>query len=196
MNPQTFIFIGRSGCGKGTQADLLTAHLCEHDNLCKTLHIETGSFLREFVKGDSYTQKLSKKILDEGALMPESVMVALWENYLFDNYTGKENLIFDGAPRKLHEAQLLDSALKFYSIKKPNIIYMNVSREWSEKRLLGRARKDDKPEVIERRLDWFDSEVMPTVNFYKNNSDYNFLDINGEQTIEEVNKEIIAKLKI
>ena len=196
MNPQTFIFIGRSGCGKGTQADLLTKHLCEHDKLCKTLHIETGAFLREFVKGDSYTQKLSKKILDEGALMPESVMVALWENYLFDNYTGKENLIFDGAPRKLHEAQLLDSALKFYDIKKPSIIYMNVSREWSEKRLLGRARKDDKLEVIERRLAWFNSEVIPTINFYKNNPDYNFLDINGEQTIEEVNKEIIAKLKI
>jgi adenylate kinase len=193
--PKVFIFIGRSGCGKGTQADLLMTHLCKvGDKTCKTLHIETGALLREFVKGDSYTQQLCRKSMDEGTLMPEAVMVALWQKYLEDNFTGTENIIFDGCPRKLHEAQLLDSALKFFNIKKPTVIHMNVSHEWSEKRLIGRARKDDTADAIARRLAWFETEVMPTINFYKSNPDYNFIDVNGEQPIEDVQNEILAKL--
>jgi adenylate kinase len=146
------------------------------------------------VKGESYTQKLCGKTMTEGTLMPEAVMVTLWQKYLEDNFTGTENIIFDGCPRKLHEAQLLDSALKFYNLKKPTIVYMNVSREWSQKRLIGRARKDDTPDAIDKRLNWFETEVMPTINYYQNNSDYQFLDVNGEQPIDDVQNEILAKL--
>jgi adenylate kinase len=193
--PRAFIFIGRSGCGKGTQADLLMTHLCKiGDKTCKTFHIETGAFLREFVKGDTYTQKLCRTAMSEGKLMPEAIMVDLWQNFLTDNFTGTENLVFDGCPRKLHEAQLLDSAMRFYNIEKPNIVYVNVSHDWSEKRLIGRARKDDTPEAIERRLAWFEAEVMPTINYYRTNPQYNFIDINGEQPIEDVQNEILAKL--
>ena len=193
--PKVFIFVGRSGCGKGTQADLLMSHLCKiGDKACKTFHIETGAFLREFIKGDTYTQKLCKTAMDKGELMPEAVMVDLWQNFLTNNFTGQENLVFDGCPRKLHEAQLLDSAMRFYQLEKPTVICVNVSRDWSEKRLLGRARKDDNPESIKKRLEWFETEVMPTVNYYKSNPYYNFIDINGEQPIEDVQNEILAKL--
>lgn len=194
-NPKAFIFIGRSGCGKGTQADLLMTHLCGMgDKSCKTLHLETGAFLREFVKGNSYTQNLCRQGMDAGTLMPESVMVFLWQDYLVENFTGAENLIFDGCPRKLHEAQLLDSAFRFYNIQKPVVFSLNVSREWSEKRLEGRARKDDSPEAIARRLEWFETEVTKTINFYKTSDYYNFIDIDGEQPIDDVQNEILAKL--
>ena len=197
MKAKAFIFIGRSGCGKGTQADLLVKHLCQvWDKTCRTLHIETGQLLRDFVLGESYTQSLCRIRMDNGVLMPEAVMVSLWENYLVKNFSGTENLIFDGCPRKLHEAQLLDSALRFYNFEKPVVIYVNVSRGWSEKRLAARARKDDTKEAIKNRLDWFDSEVMPTVNYYRENSNYNFVDINGEQPIDDVQNEILSKLTL
>ena len=193
--PKVFIFIGRSGCGKGTQADLLMTHLCKvGDKLCKTLHIETGALLRDFVKGDTYTQKLCRQSMDGGGLMPEAVMVELWENYLINCYTGKENLVFDGCPRKLHEALLLESALKFYNVTKPTVICVNVSYSWSEKRLLGRARKDDTSDSIKKRLKWFETEVLPTINYFKSNGDYNFIEINGEQPIEDVHNELLSKL--
>jgi adenylate kinase len=193
--PKAFIFIGRSGCGKGTQADLIINHLCRvSGKSCRTLHIESGALLRVFTKGDNYTQKRTKFVMDNGLLVPESVVVALWTDYLIANFTGIENLVFDGTPRKLHEAQLLDNALRFYGVEKPIVIYMNVSKEWSEKRLLGRARKDDTPEAVAKRLAWFDSEVIPTINYYKNDSFYNFVDINGEQPIDDVQNEILAKL--
>jgi adenylate kinase family enzyme len=79
-------------------------------------------------------------------------------------------------------------------VKKPNVVYVNVSKDWSEKRLQGRARKDDTPEAINRRLTWFETEVSKTIDFYRNNPYYNFIDINGEQPIEDVQNEILAKL--
>ena len=193
--PKAFIFLGRSGCGKGTQAKLLIDKLCKvGGKSCKTLHVESGTLIREFSKGDSYTQKHTKSVMDQGLLVPEAVIVSLWMNNLEKNFTGSENLVFDGTPRKLREAQLLDDTLKFYKIEKPTVICTNVSRDWSEKRLLGRARKDDNPESINKRLGWYDTEVVPVINFYKSNSYYKVLDINGEQPIEDVHKEILTKL--
>lgn len=193
--PKAIIIVGRSGCGKGTQADLLISHLClNSDKFCRTLHVESGTLLRDFSRGESYAQKNIKTILASGTLVPEPIMVSLWAAYLNDNFTGSENLVFDGTPRKLREAELLDEALKFYNFKETTVIYVNVSREWSEKRLAGRARKDDTPEAIERRLAWFDTEVTQVIDFYRNSSYYNFININGEQPIQEVQNEILAKL--
>jgi adenylate kinase len=192
--PRAFIIVGRSGCGKGTQADLLMANLRKAEGkINKTIHIESGALLRNFAKGNNFTQTKIRSVLNGGVLVPESIIVALWTDYLIANYSGTQNMVFDGTPRKLHEAQLLDNALQFYGIEKPFVLYMNVSKEWAEKRLQGRARKDDTPEAISKRLTWFETEVTKTIDFYRNNSYYNFIDINGEQSIEEVQNEILAK---
>ena len=190
LKPQAYIFMGRSGCGKGTQADFIFKHICEVDKNCKTLHVETGAFLREFVKGDTYTEKLTKKVIESGGLMPEAIVVGLWVNYLFKNFTGKENIVFDGCPRKLHEAMLLDSALKFYGLEKPIVIYINVSEKWAEDRLAGRARKDDSPEGVKKRMHWFETEVMPTVEFFRSSPNFKFIEVNGEKSVEEVHQDI------
>lgn len=194
-SPKAFIILGRSGCGKGTQADLLMSHLKNSEGkIAKTLHIESGALLRIFAKGNNFTQEKIRAVIMSGKLVPESIIVALWTDFIIANFSGKENMVFDGTPRKLHEAQLLDNALQFYGIEKPNVIYVNVSNEWSEKRLHGRARKDDTPEAIAKRLAWFESEVVKTIDFYRNNPYYNFININGEQSVEEVQNEILAKL--
>jgi len=194
-NPKVFIFIGRSGCGKGTQADLLMTHLRNSEGkISKTLHVESGALLREFSKGENFTQKKIKEVLNGGILVPESIIVALWTDFIIANFNGTENMVFDGTPRKLHEAQLLDNALQFYGVEKPVVLNINVSKEWSEKRLRGRARKDDTPDAIAKRLNWFDTEVTKTIEFYKTSDYYNFIDIDGEQPIDDVQNEILAKL--
>jgi len=191
---KAFILMGRSGSGKGTQTGLLVRYLCEKEKLCRTLHIESGALVREFVREDGYTQKRTKSVMESGLLIPEAMTVSLWANYLTENFTGIESMVFDGTPRKLREAQLLDETFKFYSIKKPTLIYVNVGEKWAEDRLCGRARKDDTKEAVEKRMSWFESEVMPVINYYKENPDYNYVNINGEQTIEEVHKEIVKKI--
>ncbi len=192
-SPMACLFIGRSGCGKGTQVELFIKKIQEVNGL-KTLRIETGSLLRELATKTSFTAEKTKKLLDKGALMPESLVIGLWSSYLIENYSGKENLVFDGLARRLPEALILDAALKFYGISSYKVIYINVSRKWGTERLLARKRKDDTEEDIKNRMDWFDTNVSDSIEYFKKNKNCDFIDVNGEQTIEEVHAELAKKV--
>ena len=193
MNPQTYIFIGRSGCGKGTQAELLEKYLESKGD--RIFYLESGAKFRNFVSQSGYTAKLSNDIMKRGELQPAFLAIHIWSHLMIEQMDDSKHLIIDGTPRKLDEAQILDGALKFYGRVKPKIIYINVSDEWSIARLEGRGRTDDKSLAeVRKRLAWFQTDVMPVLEFYKNNPDYDFFDINGEQTIKQVQQEILNKL--
>ncbi|MEK7219325.1 MAG: nucleoside monophosphate kinase [Patescibacteria group bacterium] len=192
MNSKAFIFFGRSGCGKGTQVKLLLDFLKSQNK--EVVLIETGSTFRELSSSESYAGKLIGDILKTGRLIPIFLPIWIWTENLVKKYTGTEDLIFDGICRRYEESVSIDSAFDFYNIEKPNIILMNVSKEWSFTRMMERKRADDTPEKIQNRLDWFEKDVTPAINFFKNKDRYNFIEINGEQTVEEVHKEIINKL--
>jgi adenylate kinase family enzyme len=196
MEKQTFIFMGRSGCGKGTQADLLQEFLKKNDSEREILYIETGKRFRSFISQDSYSSQISRSMMEKGVLQPEFLAIYTWTGALIEGMKEDEHLIIDGTPRKLHEAEVLDTALQFYKRGKPHFIFMNVSREWSEERLKNRGRGDDAVELIQKRSDWYDTDVVPAINYFRDNSNFHFLDINGEQTIEEVHQEILIKLQI
>ena len=88
----------------------------------------------------------------------------------------------------------MDSAFDFYSREKPYFIFLNIGKEWATERLTGRGRIDDNHDDIKARLNWYETDVVPAINFYRNNPKYNFLEINGEQTIEKVHQDIWDKL--
>jgi adenylate kinase len=194
MTPKTFIFIGRSGSGKGTQARLLQEYLNEIDKDTSIFYLETGAEFREFLKGESFSSELSRKIYEAGDLQPSFLAIHIWAEKLMNNLKGNEHLIIDGTPRQLGEAHILESALDFYKRDEVYVVLPNVSRKWSEERLLGRGRADDSIEDIKRRLDWYDEKVVPAIEYFKSSAKLKFLDINGEQTIQEVRDEIIKKL--
>lgn len=191
MTEHTFIFIGRSGCGKGTQAALLRQYIEKIQTEIKpVLHIGTGERFREFIQGTSYTSRRTQELYKRGARMPDFLAIWNWGHLFVDLLQGNEHIILDGAPRSLNEAINLDTAFKFYERAKPTIIYLNVSKEWSKKHLLARNRSDDNESEIENRLSWFETEVMPAVEYYRKNSDYSFFEITGEQPIEKVHQDI------
>jgi len=192
MNSQAFIFFGRSGCGKGTQAKLLSDFL--KDKGREVLYIETGSALREFSKKEDLTWKNILNILKDGHLIPVFIPIWIWTDFMMKNFTGKEDIILDGVCRRKEEAVALHSAFDFYKIEKPNIILVNVSKEWSYTRMIERKRADDTPEKIQNRLGWYERDVLPSIEYFKSKDGFNFIEINGEQTIENVHKEIINKL--
>jgi len=194
MTSQSFIFIGRSGCGKGTQAELLKKVLNEKDPARNVLHIETGKELRDFINGPTLTQKRSKEIYDTGGLQPEFLAVHMWVRLLAERYTGGEHLIFDGTPRKLHEAGVLNSIFDFYGFDKPWVINIEISSEESFKRLFARKRMDDNEEDIKERLSWYETDVVPALSYYDGNPRYNFLKIFGEKPVEAVHEDIVKKL--
>lgn len=192
---QTFIFIGRSGCGKGTQAELIQKMLKEESPKTPIYYLESGARFREFIQKESYSSKLSKEIYEADLRQPDFLAVWNWAHLFVDALTGNEHLVIDGTPRSLAEAKVLDTAMKFYQRSKPYVIHINVSRKWSEERLLARGRMDDATlQKIDQRLNWFDSDVMPAVDYYRSSGDYKFLEINGEQSIEKVFADIKAKL--
>ena|SRR3989344_1812899 len=194
MNPKTFIFIGRSGSGKGTQASLLIEYLKKDDPEKRVLHLETGQEFRKLREGTGPTSRIVKEIYDKGGLMPEFLPIWLWSDFLVNNLKESDHLVVDGVARRVREAEILDSALKFYKREKLFIVHINVKRGWAFDRLMARKRADDNADDINARLDWFESEVSKSLAYYAGNPDYKVLDINGEQTIEEVHEEIVEKL--
>lgn len=156
------------------------------------LYLETGQRFRDFIEGPSFSSMRSREIMDMGALQPSFLATWMWANELIEKMTGREHLVIDGSPRKLNEATALASALSFYGRAKPIVIHLNVTRDWARERLMSRGRADDIDIAdIEKRLDWFDKEVAPAIEFFRNDERFQFLDINGERSIEIIQQDIL-----
>lgn len=192
MNPKAFVFFGRSGCGKGTQAKLLEQFLKAKGG--EVIYIETGSKFRELAQKEDLVGQNIREILQNGFLIPVFLPIWIWTQIIVEKFSGTQHMILDGVCRRLEEAVALDSAFGFYKIEKPNIILMNVSKEWSLARMMERKRADDTPEKIQNRLEWYEKDVAPSIRYFQNKEGYNFIEINGEQSVEEVHKAIIGAL--
>jgi len=188
---QTFIFIGRSGSGKGTQAKHLINYL-ESNTESPVLYVETGRYFRELLNQPTHTANLARAVSERGDLQPSFLASYLWSHLLIDNFTGIEHLVFDGTPRTLNEAQALDTALKFYKRERPKVILLNVDTECATSRLLARRRPDDSEEGVKKRLAWYESDVLPAVEYYRAHSGYQFIEISGDRSIEEIHDKIKA----
>lgn len=193
MEKQFFILLGRSGSGKGTQAQLLKSFL-EEKYKTPVVHVTTGGGFRDFITRDTYASHLSRDINEKGGLQPEFLAVWNWSNIFINTLRGDESVILDGAPRKPFEATILHSVITFFQFKNPIVIYLDVSESRSRTQLLGRGREDDKEDQISGRLSWFETDVLPALQVYRDDPRYTVLHINGEQTIEEVHQELVEKL--
>lgn len=198
MNPKTIIFIGRSGCGKGTQIEKLISYLKENESSPSVFHLEAGQRFRDFIKEEkSDAQKLAKIISDDGGLQPEFLSVWAWGSELAHKFENQDHLFIDGTPRRVSEAKILESALDFFDRRDVHIIYIKVSRDWSILRMQNRGRHDDKDlKDIQARLDWFDENVVPVLDYFRAHKFYNFHEINGEQEIDFVHKNILKELDL
>lgn len=195
ISQKTFIFFGRSGCGKGTQANKLMEYLRDIDPGRRTLYVETGARFREFMQEANHTSGLIRDIIGRGGLLPGFLPVWIWTDYLIRNTSGNEHIIFDGLSRRPEEAPVLDHAIRFYNRPETYVIHINVSSEWASKRLLARGRADDTSARIEERMRWYDADVIPAIEYFKSQPGYIYLEINGEQDMEAVTKELFAGIK-
>ena len=136
METKVFTFLGRAGCGKGTQAKLLSDKL-------GLVYIGSGELLRERVKQGDFTGKKTDATMGQGNLVPTSLIFMLWINRLEeikkDGGNNSKGIIFDGSPRKMVEAQMLEEALKWYEWDKSfKVVLIDLSREESFNRLTKR----------------------------------------------------------
>lgn len=197
MEKKFYIIIGRSGCGKGTQAKLLQEVL-EKRGAEKVLHVTTGGGFRAFAEKDTYSAKLSKAISETGGLSPEFLAVWNWSNIFLENLTGGETIILDGAPRRLMEVEPLHSAIHFYGYANhATVIYLDVTENFALARIAERNREDDNEiEKAKRKMEWFEQDILPIIDNYSHDPRYTFLHIKGEQSIKDVHKDILEKLDL
>ena len=178
------ILFGPPGAGKGTQADLLK----EKFNL---LHLSTGDLLREEVSNETALGIKAKEFMDAGELVTDELIIAMIKNKI-DNTTSVNGFLFDGFPRTISQAEALNDMLKNSSKEVNKVISLEVDDSILIKRLLERGRSDDNESTIKNRLDVYKSQTLPIKDFYS--KDNKLIQIKGNQTVEDVNSDIVSNL--
>jgi len=207
--------LGRSGSGKGTQAQMLVQDLSLE-------YIGTGDLLRKFSERDNAAARRMKETMTQGKLAPSWMPFFIWMEKLA--YTDiNKGVLFDGSPRMLQEAKTLDEVLEWFERDNIKVILIDIPREVAYERLMKRRvcdackkgayvekgremaphclycggeltiRSEDYPEAIASRLDWYDTEVVKVVEYYHNKG--KLITISGEKAPEEIHEELLAALK-
>lgn len=186
---QWYLLYGPSGSGKGTQTKLLKNYLESQGHT--VLKFSTGDAVRALVQGERYTEKLIKECLDNGGLLPTNIPVMIWSQFLLENFTGSETIIFDGIARRESESFSLGEALRFYGCR-CCVINLVLSDEDAQKRMEQRGRSDDTKENIIERLSWYHEEVALAIERCRNTDVFDVFDIDGAPSVDEVAQSIRA----
>src|SRR6202000_2634085 len=175
------VLFGPPGAGKGTQSQ----NLIEKYGL---IHLSTGDLLRGEITQGTELGLEAKKLMDQGILVPDAVVIGMISNKL-DANKGAKGFIFDGFPRTVAQAEALNIWLKTKKSAISGMIALEVDDEELEHRLLLRGkdsgRPDDaNPEVIRKRIKEYNDKTAPVAGFYKNQ--HKFKSINGIGSIHEI----------
>jgi adenylate kinase len=182
------VLFGPPGAGKGTQSE----------NLIKTfglVHLSTGDILRAEIEAGTELGLKAKSLMDQGLLVPDEVVIGMIESKIAVNLQDK-GFIFDGFPRTVAQAEALDRMLASYQLSISCMINLEVPFEELKKRLIKRAqeknRRDDTPEVIEKRIQVYLDNTLPVAKYYENQGKLKVVDGMGE--IDEVFARIQASI--
>ncbi|HYF05076.1 MAG TPA: nucleoside monophosphate kinase [Patescibacteria group bacterium] len=190
MKYHAIILIGPQGSGKGTQAEFLKQatgfHLWIMGQVLRDMHGQT----------DELSVQITK-MHDSGTLVPDNLLIEVVKQKI-NQLEVHKGIIFDGVPRRLGQAKFLLDFLKEKNIISVATVFIDVPRNVTFERLSLRAAKegraDDTPEKIEFRLKQYEGDTLPVLDYLKQVTD--FFAINGDQSIEDVRKEIFKKLEL
>ncbi len=183
------ILLGSPGAGKGTLADEIVRKY-------PGAHISTGDIFRENVKNGTPLGLEARKYMDSGALVPDSVVLAMMQGRL-EQDDCREGFILDGFPRTVPQATALDSMLEELGVKLDAVVLLEAGEETVVRRLSGRRvcrkcgaiynlyfrpssrgdicekcggelyqRDDDREEVVRSRLEVYNTQTAPLIDYY------------------------------
>jgi adenylate kinase len=205
------VFLGPPGAGKGTQAKIL-------EDRFGYRQISTGDMLRKHRSEKTALGVEAQSYMDAGKLVPDDLVIRMVETEL----ANVENVIVDGFPRTIPQAESFDAVLERKSLKSVAVIFdvdnsvliERITGRWSNPRT-GRVyhatfnppkvagiddedggplvqRPDDAADVVTKRLVEYDEKTAPLIAHYEKHGD--FVHVNGLGEIADVTKAIIDKL--
>lgn len=207
------VFLGAPGSGKGTQAKQLAEKF-------GFVHLSTGDMLRAAIKQQLPVGIKAKTYMDQGNLVPDSVMIELIEETLASLNEGA-NIILDGFPRTVPQAQALDSKVRTRVSQAINFL---VPEAILVPRLTGRRvcpncgesfhlvfippkkkdacdkcftalvqRNDDTEEVVRRRLEVFKAQNEGLVGYFSDHK--KLINLNADKAVNTIQDELLKVLK-
>lgn len=183
------VLFGAPGSGKGTQAKLI-AEKFGFD------HVSTGDLFRYEISHKTPLGLKAQEIINRGDLCPDDITLGMLNNHI-QKHADSKGFIFDGVPRTIKQAEMLDDKNLFKDLNISIVIYLYVEMEEVEKRILKRAqlenRADDTPETVKARVANFFDQTMPLVDYYKNQG--KLIQLNGMQDIEHVFADICKTIE-
>jgi adenylate kinase len=211
QEPRFIVLLGPPASGKGTQA----AQLREALNLP---HVASGDLFRENLKNETELGLKAKAYMDRGELVPDDVTIAMVMDRL-GRPDCADGALLDGFPRTIAQAEALDRELAARGHKISIVPYIAVPDEVLVERVAGRRicrtcgeayhihfnppqqprvcdkdggelyqRDDDKPETVRKRLKVYWEQTSPLIDYYRRQGV--LVEINGDQSIEEVQAEL------
>ena len=210
------ILFGPPGAGKGTQAEFITK---KHNYF----QLSTGNLLREEVKSKTQLGVEIEALISNGKFVSDETVNTLLRKSI-TNLKFRDRIIFDGYPRNVEQAENLELILGEFDQTIGHIIFLNVSKDIIEKRIMGRMtcdkcnmtlneffnkeqielhpcgkeflmkRKDDKFDVVIARYDTYMKTTKPVLDFYSKN--VNFTEIDGAAEIEQITNKINDVLNV
>ena len=210
------ILFGPPGAGKGTQAQFIVK---KHNYF----QLSTGNILREEVKLKTSLGAEIETLISNGKFVSDKTINSLLRKSI-TNLKFRDRIIFDGYPRNVEQAKNLDIILGEFDQTIGHIIFLNVSKNIIEKRIMGRVtcekcqitlneffnqdqielhpcgkdflkkRKDDNFDVVVARYDTYMSTTKPVLDFYSKNE--NFTEIDGAAEIEQITNKINDVLNV
>ncbi len=202
------LFLGISGSGKDTQASLIA------DEFGYTV-VSTGDLIRDEIEKESELGKALEKVVNEGDWVDDKVVYDLLSKRLDELHGDK--FILTGAVRDENQVSMLDEALRKIGYELHKVILLELPDDVAVERLSGRlydregnmyhskfnpppvdakveVREDDQIDAIKSRIQEFHDTVDPIIKAYQSRDI--LIRIDGDRTVEEINKDIRHKLNI